>query len=151
MRYALLYDGDCVFCQRQSRTLERLAAPGSVERLDFHAPGVLERFPGVTYERCMRELVLVAPDGRAFGGMEGVARALATRPILGAAARLYYLPGLRQLLDTAYRVIARYRYLLMGRRVAAGECEGGSCALHVPPAPAAPAPGASRTKDVGRR
>jgi predicted DCC family thiol-disulfide oxidoreductase YuxK len=95
--------------------------PGSVERLDFQQPGVLERFPGLTHEMCMERMYLISPDGRIFAGVEGIARAIATRPILGKVALLYYVPGLRQLLDALYRMIAANRYRLMGK------CENGMC------------------------
>jgi predicted DCC family thiol-disulfide oxidoreductase YuxK len=53
--------------------------------------------------------------------------AVALRPI-GRVAYLYYLPGLRQLLDWIYRRVARNRYKLMGTT-----CPDGTCALHIPP------------------
>ena len=39
----------------------------------------------------------------------------------------------RQLGILGYRLLARYRYGLMGRAVAAGQCDGGTCHLHAPP------------------
>ena len=102
----------------------------AVERADFQQPGVLARFPGLSYEACMERLHLVAPDGRVFGGAEATAQALATRSVVGRLAYLYYLPGLRLLLDKLYKLIAANRYRLFGR-TAAGPCEGGTCALHV--------------------
>src|SRR4051795_13453425 len=108
-RFVILYDGPFRFCPAGSR---RLAAwmRGTVERADFQLPGVLERFPGLTHEKCMERLHLVAPDGRVFAGVEAIVRALATRPLLGRLAFLYFVPGLRQLLDGAYKVIAAHRY-----------------------------------------
>jgi predicted DCC family thiol-disulfide oxidoreductase YuxK len=128
----VLYDGHCKFCTAQSRNLLKLARPGAVELLDFQAPGVLDRFPGITHEACMRAMQLVTPGGRVYSGFEAAVRAVATRPVLGRLAYLYYLPGLRQACDLLYRVVARYRYRLLGRAVAEGACEGGSCALHAP-------------------
>jgi len=129
----MLYDGQCRFCTAGAQRLEAWMRRGSVERADFQQPGTLGRFPGLSYEACMERLYLVAPDGRLFGGVEAIVQALATRRILGRLAYLYYVPGLRQLLDLLYRVVAANRYRLLGRRVAAGECEGGTCSLHVHP------------------
>ena len=78
----------------------------------------------------MRQMHLVTPAGKIYGGFEAAVRAVMTRPILGWLARAYYLPGLRQLLDAVYRWIASHRYRLMGKAIAAGECPGGACALH---------------------
>jgi predicted DCC family thiol-disulfide oxidoreductase YuxK len=131
-RHVVFYDGHCKFCDAASRRLLRLARRGAVERVDFQAPGALDAYPGLTHEACMRQMYLVTPDGRIYGGFEAAVRALATRPVLGLVAYLYYIPGLRQLLDLLYRLIAAHRYRLLGRAVAAGECEGGTCALHLP-------------------
>jgi len=132
-RYVMLYDGLCRFCTAGARRLEAWMRLGSVECVDFQRPGALDRFPGLTHERCMERLHLVTPDGRVFGGVEAIARAVLTRPVLGKAALLYFVPGLRQLLDGLYRIIAANRYRLMGKAVASGYCEGGTCALHSRP------------------
>ena len=66
-----------------------------------------------------------------FSGLQAVVVALRHRLILGWLAKLYYVPGLRQLGDLGYRLVARYRYAIWGRAVARGECEGGSCAIHL--------------------
>jgi predicted DCC family thiol-disulfide oxidoreductase YuxK len=74
----------------------------------------------------------VTADGRVYGGFEAAVHVVATRPVVGWVAYAYYLPGLRLLLDILYGWIAEHRYLIMGKAVAAGECEGGTCALHFP-------------------
>lgn len=132
-RYAVLYDGDCRFCSAQMRKLLALARPGAVEAINFQEPGVLARFPGLTHEACMMAMHLVTPDGRVYRGFEAAVRAVATRPVVGRLAYAYYLPGLKQLLNAAYRWVAARRYRIMGKTVAAGECAGGTCALHFEP------------------
>jgi protein-S-isoprenylcysteine O-methyltransferase Ste14/predicted DCC family thiol-disulfide oxidoreductase YuxK len=129
-RYVVLYDGLCKFCTAGARRLIALARPGAIELVNFQEPGVLERFPGVSLEACMRQMYLVCPDGRVFGGFEAAVQAVATRPVLGLLAYAYYLPGLRLAFDLAYAQVAANRYRILGKAVAAGECEGGTCALH---------------------
>jgi predicted DCC family thiol-disulfide oxidoreductase YuxK len=129
-RYVVLYDGLCKFCVAGANQLKRLARPGSLDLVSFQEPGALERFPGISREACLRQMYLVTPTGLVFGGFEAAVQAVATRPILGRAAYLYYLPGLRWLLDRLYALVAANRYRILGRAVAAGECEGGTCALH---------------------
>jgi len=131
-RYVVLYDGHCKFCTAGAKKLAGLAPPGTLELVSFQEPGVLDRFPGVSHEACMRQMYLVTPAGRVYGGFEAAVQALATRPLLGLLARGYYLPGVRWLCDRAYALIAANRYRLMGKAVAAGDCDGGTCALHVP-------------------
>ncbi len=135
-RYVVLYDGLCRFCEAGVRRLLSLARRGVVEKLDFQRPGALARFPGIVHDDCMRQMHLVTPRGRVYRGFEAAVQALATRPILGWIAYLYYLPGVRFLCDRVYAAVAKHRYRIMGKAVAAGDCEGGTCPLHsVGPAP----------------
>jgi predicted DCC family thiol-disulfide oxidoreductase YuxK len=129
----VLYDGLCRFCTAQSKHLIALARPGAVELVSFQDPGALDRFPGLTHALCMQAMILVTPEGRVVRGFEAAVRAVATRPILKYIAYLYYLPGLRQLCDLVYRMIAANRYRIMGKTVAEHGCEGGTCTLHFPP------------------
>ena len=122
----VLYDGHCRFCIAQMRNLARLLPDGKYQTLSFQEDGVLERFPGVTHDEAMKEMKLIDGRGRVYGGMEAAVRAVALRP-WWRFAYLYYVPGVRQLLDWIYRVIARNRYKLMGK------CDEGTCALHIPP------------------
>jgi predicted DCC family thiol-disulfide oxidoreductase YuxK len=133
-KYILIYDGLCRFCTAGARRFVRWIGRVEVELLDFQLPGALDRFPGLTHADCMQAMQLVTPEGRIFRGAEAIVRALATRRVAGALAYLYYLPGLRQLLDWLYARVAANRYRIMGKAVAAGECADGTCALHLRPA-----------------
>jgi predicted DCC family thiol-disulfide oxidoreductase YuxK len=133
-KHIVLYDGHCKFCTAGAQKLRTLARPSAIELLSFQDPGALDRFPGLTHEDCMKQMYLVAPDGRLYGGFEAAVRAVATRLVLGRLAYAYYLPGLRQLLDGLYRLVAANRYRLLGKVVAADGCEDGTCQLHFPPA-----------------
>jgi predicted DCC family thiol-disulfide oxidoreductase YuxK len=126
-RWIALYDGDCRFCTQQVRQLERLVGRERVEPVSFQGEGVLARFPGVSHEACMLRMHVVRPDGRVFAGAEAVARAVTRIPFVGWLGFLYYVPGLRQLTDLGYRLVAKYRYRIAGRR---GACDEGTCSLH---------------------
>src|SRR5262249_40214646 len=97
-RNVVLYDGHCKFCTAGARKLLALARPGAVELQSFQEPGVLERFPGLTYDDCMKQMYLITPAGRVYGGFEAAVQAVATRRGLGWLPPVYRLPGLRQLL-----------------------------------------------------
>lgn len=124
-----LYDGECRFCTAQAARLARIAGP-QVLAVQLQREGLLAAL-GIDYDAAMAAMQVVTQRGEVFSGLEGIVQALRHRAILGRIAKLYYVPGLRQLGDLAYRLIARYRYYLMGRSVAAGECDGGSCQLHL--------------------
>jgi predicted DCC family thiol-disulfide oxidoreductase YuxK len=129
-RYIVLYDGQCKLCDAGSRRLLRMARPGAVECVDFQQPGALDPFPGLSHDACMKQMYLVAPDGRLYGGFEAAVQAVATRPIIGWIAYLYYVPGIRHLCDLLYRFLASHRYRLFGKKTAASECDSGTCAVH---------------------
>jgi predicted DCC family thiol-disulfide oxidoreductase YuxK len=131
--YVVLYDGLCKFCQAGMKKLLALARPGAVHPVSFQEPGALGPFPGITLDDCMREMYLVTPAGKIYRGFEAAVRALATRPVLGYLAYIYYVPGIRHFLDWLYRRVAAHRYRIMGKVVAGGECLEGTCALHVRP------------------
>jgi predicted DCC family thiol-disulfide oxidoreductase YuxK len=130
-RLIALFDGHCVFCTRQAKQLERLVGANRVELVSFQDEGVLGRFPGVSHEACMQRMHVVQPDGRVFAGAEAVARAALLLPVIGWIAFLYYVPGVRQLAEWGYGVVARERYRIAGKKSGEGEgCAGGTCSLH---------------------
>lgn len=124
----LVFDGECRFCQAQVKRLTRWAGP-QLAPLPLQQPGLLGAL-GIDHAEAMRAMQLVTQDGQIFWGVEAVVHALRRRPLLGRLLKLYYLPGCRQLADLVYRLIAKYRYRIMGRAIARGECDGGSCSLH---------------------
>src|SRR5205823_4307030 len=109
-KYILIYDGLCRFCTAGAERFVRWMGRVDVERLDFQRPGVLDRFPGLTHGDCMKAMQLITPDGRVYQGAEAAAQGLATHRFFGKLAYLYYVPGLRQLLDWLYARVAANRY-----------------------------------------
>jgi predicted DCC family thiol-disulfide oxidoreductase YuxK len=115
MMPTLLYDGTCRFCVAQARRLKKLAGAG-VKAESMYSEGIRERFPMLPPagpDGKIGEIKFVDDRGRMSGGAEAIARTLMTGP-LGWAARLYFVPGLRQLSNAVYRAIARRRYGLSG-------------------------------------
>jgi predicted DCC family thiol-disulfide oxidoreductase YuxK len=120
----LLYDGDCRFCAEQAERLQRWAG-GRVELESFRAPGVLARHPQVSAAACEEAMQLVLPNGRVLAGAAAAAYLLGLRPLLRPLARLYDVPGIRELADAVYRVVAKNRFRLRGR-----PCREGTCGAH---------------------
>lgn len=125
-RPVLLYDGHCRFCIAQADRLSRWTGD-RLRLVSFRDPGVLARYPSITPEACEAAMQLVLADGRVVAGGEAAARALALRPVLVPLAALYFVPGVRQLADLVYRLIARNRFHLGGRT-----CTEETCGLHEP-------------------
>jgi predicted DCC family thiol-disulfide oxidoreductase YuxK len=126
----ILFDGLCRFCTRQSRRIVSLARPGKVEAVNFQEDGVLDRFPGITHEACMKAIHLVEADGRISQGPEAIIRAISTRPIFRWLPAIFWIPGARPVLNWLYKVVASNRYRIWGRTSSSLECEGGTCHLH---------------------
>ncbi len=123
----VLYDGSCRFCTRSAHLVQRRFGRERVALRNFQEAGALEPYPSVTHEAAMKKMHVVMPDGRVFAGAEAFARILAASSRLGRLALLYYVPGVRQLADLGYWLVARYRYRLMSR---SEPCEDGTCHLH---------------------
>ncbi|HEV8061844.1 MAG TPA: DUF393 domain-containing protein [Gemmataceae bacterium] len=123
---SVLYDGHCRFCCGGARRLARWAKPGSLRMIDFQAPGALDPFPGLDHATCMRHMIMVTPEGSRFIGAEAIVRALATRGGIAKIGYIYYVPGIRQLSDLLYFLVARVRYWLPGK---GRECPSGTCRL----------------------
>lgn len=128
-RHVLLFDGHCKLCRGGAGKLLRLARPGSIDLVSFQEPGALTPFPGITHEACMKQMFLIAPNGKAYAGVEAAVQALRTRRVLGFLVQIYYLPGIRFLCDRLYRIIADNRYRF-GKISSSEPCTDGKCALH---------------------
>jgi len=120
----ILFDGHCRLCREAAKHFERLLGSRGSELRSFREEGVLEAFPGIPLERCEQKMQLVQADGRVFEGAEAVVRALGRR-WFGKLLFVYYVPGLRQVADGLYGVIARHRFRIAGRN-----CSDSACALH---------------------
>ncbi len=74
----------------------------------------------------MRHMIMITPEGSRFVGAEAIVRALATRGGIAKIGYVYYVPGIRQLSDLLYFLVARVRYWLPGK---GRECPSGTCRL----------------------
>jgi predicted DCC family thiol-disulfide oxidoreductase YuxK len=127
-RLVVLYDGNCRFCTRSAKGLARRFGPSKVSAVSFQDDGVLDGYPGVSYDACMKKMHVIDPEGRVYAGAAAVARVVRTVPVLGLFAYLYHIPGVRQLAELAYSFVAKNRYKLFGKT---DKCDpGGTCHLH---------------------
>lgn len=123
-RWSLIYDGQCGFCCAGSAQLARWFRPGTVELIDYHQPGALDRFPGITGEACGAAMHLVSPTGEVYKGAAAAAHAVASRGGIWRAALVCEWPGVRWVCARVYAFIAANRYRIAGRVSA---CENGAC------------------------
>ncbi|MGE3107710.1 MAG: thiol-disulfide oxidoreductase DCC family protein [Phycisphaerales bacterium] len=122
----LFYDGTCRFCVAGAKRLERLAPPGTLDCIDYHTPGALDRFPQITPERCESAMQLVTNGGHVYSGAGALVQVLAARRWFVWARWCYSIAPLRWALDCFYRVLARNRHRILGR-TPADSCDSGTC------------------------
>lgn len=125
-KFIIIYDGACGFCTARSKQLSRLAPGGKAERRSYHDEGALADLPGLSPDLCRGAVRVVTPQGVVFGGAEAVAQLVAGRKGLGQFAYTYYLPGIRQVCDTAYSIVARNRHRISRWTGSKVSCQTGS-------------------------
>jgi predicted DCC family thiol-disulfide oxidoreductase YuxK len=115
------FDGACPLCAREVAFLRRLDGGGRVRFTDIAAPGFDATATGIAWRDLMDRIHARLADGTVVEGVE-VFRRLYTAVGWGWLVAPTRLPGVRQLLDAAYRAFARNRLRLTGRCAEAG-CE----------------------------
>jgi predicted DCC family thiol-disulfide oxidoreductase YuxK len=111
----LVFDGTCGFCMRSVRLLEALDRNRRVAAVPYQKSSVPGSV-GLSVEECEATAWAIAPDGGRYSGAGAVNAAVAAA--LGSAAPLflYSLPGIRQLQDLVYHLVAANRSRLPGDR-----------------------------------
>ena len=126
----VFFDGACTFCTASARAVRRIFGERRVLLRDFQREGALEAHPALSHEALMQRMHAVLPDGRVFAGAEAFARIAMRAPPFGWLAYAYYVPGIRQLAEMVYSLVARHRYRLFGRNQT---CDGKACRVHTTP------------------
>ena len=122
----VIYDGQCRMCTAQVRKLLWWDCQHHLAYLSLHDPAVAARYPDLTHERLMAEMVIVDRQGRRHGGAEAIRYLTLRLRRLWWAAPVLWLPGTLWLWKLLYRQIARHRY----RFGKLEDCEDGTCSLH---------------------
>ena len=124
----VIYDGNCQFCTSQVENLRRWDTKGRLAYLSLHDPEVARRFPDLTYDRLMEEMVVVDQQGNRHGGAAAF-RYLTTRlPRLYPLAPVMHIPFTLPLWQWGYRQVARRRYRIAGKT--GQPCENEACEVH---------------------
>jgi predicted DCC family thiol-disulfide oxidoreductase YuxK len=113
-RPVFLYDGDCAFCRRSVRILERIGPEVEIVAWQSTDLGQL----GVTEQQAADAVQLIEVDGAVHSGHEAIAAALsAAGPLWRIVGRAILLPGISSMAAKAYRLVADNRHRLpKGRR-----------------------------------
>ena len=130
----LVYDGECVFCQRQVARLHWLAGP-RLAFLSLHSPEAARLCPDLSHDQLMEQMYLVTRQGGRFGGADAL-RVMSRRlPLLWPLAPMLHFPGLGGLWRWLYRQVASSRYGIAGKACADGVCRLPANDASVKPSP----------------
>lgn len=109
----LIFDGRCGFCTRSVRLLRSLDRAGRVRAVPYQRPGTPEEH-GLSLAQCEAAIWTVTPEQDRRSGAAAVNTALAVALGTRLPLWLYEAPGMEQLQDLAYSLIARNRRRLPG-------------------------------------
>ena len=125
---AIVFDGQCAFCLRSLRLLQRLDRDKVMRLYDSHKTEVVATaFPmlaGADFENAM---FAVTADGRVFRGYFAVEALLRAMPAAWPLLLLFSIPGVPFVGTRFYAWVARNRHRL--------GCATDVCELPPPPAP----------------
>ena len=114
--FEILIDGECPLCRREAAAMRWLdRRHGRLVITDITDAQFDPTGYGVTFADLMGTIHGVRADGRLVTGMEAFRRAYAAVGLGWVLAPTGW-PGLRGLFDVLYRVFARHRLRLTGRR-----------------------------------
>ena len=130
----VIYDGKCVFCDRQVRNLRWWDGGDRLAFISLHDPLVIERYPDLTHDQMMDQMFVIPAKstGRGdqrYGGAEAIAYLATQFPKLWLLAPVLNFPLAMPLWQWGYRQVANRRYKIAGKQDDACEPEG-TCDLH---------------------
>lgn len=115
---SVIYDGDCGFCQATVNLLRKLDWLKKFKFTPFQSEGVFETYPDLTKEMCEREIYLIFPNGKHYGGYDAFKYMSLYLPLTFLISWLFFLPGITQTGRILYRLIAENRHKIrIGNKV----------------------------------
>lgn len=111
-RHRVIYDGDCAFCCRMVRTLQRLDWLRCLDWVTAQAALPEAQARGVSAAQLNEALHCLAADGRVLAGAAALRFIGLRLPLLSLPALLLYIPGVLPLAERAYRAVAARRHCL---------------------------------------
>lgn len=121
----VVYDGHCGICTAQVSKLPWWDCLQRLSYLSLHDPEVARRWPDLSHDRLMQEMVIIDGRGRRHWGAEAIRYLTGRLRRLWPLAPLAYFPGSMLLWGPLYRWVARNRYRFSGQ-----QCDDGTCQLH---------------------
>lgn len=112
MTWTLIYDGDCRFCRRFVRLLERWDRRGRLRAVPFQSAAELALLPPIARASLEQAMHLVSPDGVVLAGAAAAPAILRLLPGGRLLAWTFRIPGVPAFAEVVYRSVARNRHRL---------------------------------------
>jgi predicted DCC family thiol-disulfide oxidoreductase YuxK len=109
-RPVLLYDGDCGFCRRWVRRLQRWDRDGAIDYVAAADRGAVTGLPPLSDAALDRAMHLVTRDGRVYAGARALPPMLPLLPGGRILVPLMRVPGVQPLADRIYAWVAARRH-----------------------------------------
>ncbi len=122
----VIYDGHCRICTAQVRKLPWWDCQKKLSYLSLHDPEVARRWPDLSHDRMMQEMVIIDRNGNRHWGPEAIRYLSRRLRRLWWASPFLHFPASMLVWRPLYRWVARNRYRLSGGPT----CDEGTCALH---------------------
>jgi predicted DCC family thiol-disulfide oxidoreductase YuxK len=120
----IIYDGECRFCIARVNNVRSLDKNDRFDYLPRQNPLSESRFPQIRGVSLEDGLLLVQPgDPKIYVAADAVYEIIKELPGLKLIAPLYHVPGIKQLVQLGYRLVA------MNRRRLGQVCDNGVCKL----------------------
>ncbi len=108
--HVLLYDGDCDFCRYWVSWLARRDRGSHILLLPASERRSLPALPDISDEALDQAMHLVTPEGVVLAGATAIPELLRQLDRWRWLAPLFRVPGVRQLADRVYSMVARRRH-----------------------------------------
>ncbi len=106
--WTLIFDGDCGFCRRQVRWIQRHDARGLIAPVPLQVAD-LDRY-GVSRAAAEEAMHLVAPSGTVWRGAAAARELLRLLPGIRHLVWVFHIPGVMFVAERVYRWVARRRH-----------------------------------------
>lgn len=113
LHVTLIFDGRCGFCTRSVRLLQSLDRKGRLKAIPYQRPGTPEEH-GLSLGQTEAAIWTIAPGQDRRSGAAAINTALAVGLGTRLPLWLYGTPGIEQLQDLTYSIVARNRRRLPG-------------------------------------
>lgn len=121
----LLYDGSCAFCQHSVEMLLVLDVFENVEIVDgsaLNSDHIKAVHPDLNAEKLTKKLCLVNNLGELYEGFYVFRSLCWIIPMMMPMALIFYFPGSGMIGPMIYQWIAKYRYLIFGKKACGKQC-----------------------------